>query len=347
MDGAVLRPACLAVSLLMAPPTVAANEGKAVSSPAGSKPIATGFETIDRHEHLTPENSLSNLLNHPAFAGHARLVLPWDDRTYDERMLIRDIGSLLPYHSNVDPDVVASALNRMIDDARDGNTIFYDFYTREEKRAEPARTNTGLFFFRGKPDAPFAVIAPGGGFSYVGSVHEGFPYAAEISKAGYNVFVLKYRAGFGGKVATTDLAAAISYIFRNAAALRVSTADYSLWGSSAGARMVASIGSHGTAAYGGLSLSKPSTVVMAYTGHSDTSADEPPTFVIVGEQDRIAHPSAMEWRVAKLRNAGVEVEYHKYNDVGHGFGIGSNTSAEGWVAEAVRFWERFIGTDDQ
>ncbi|GLS41753.1 hypothetical protein GCM10010869_73500 [Mesorhizobium tianshanense] len=262
-------------------------------------------------------------------------------------MRISDIGSLLPCHSNVDPDVVISALNRMIDDATDGNTVFYDFYTPEEKQAEPALVNTGLFLFRGKPGAPFAVVAPGGGFSYVGSVHEGFPYAAEISKAGYNVFVLKYRLGYGGRVATEDLAAAISYIFRNAEALRVSTAAYSRWGSSAGARMAAAIGSYGVAAYGGPDLPKPATVVMAYTGHSDTSADEPPTFVVVGERDGIVPPSAMERRVVVLRNAGVDVEYRKYRDVGHGFGVGSNTSAEGWVAEAIRFWVQFINAGKQ
>jgi hypothetical protein len=72
------------------------------------------------------------------------------------------------------------------------------------------------------------VISPGGGFSYVGSVHEGFPYATEISARGYNAFVLRYRAGFGGAVATEDLAAAISYIFRNAKALGVGAWDYSL-----------------------------------------------------------------------------------------------------------------------
>src|SRR6185436_14224962 len=105
-----------------------------------------------------------------------------------------------------------------------------------------------------------AIIAPGGGFSYVGSVHEGFPHAAQISKLGYNAFVLKYRAGRGGVVATQDMAAAISYIFRNAAALGVGTDHYSVWGSSAGARMAASIGSHGVATFGGSALPKPSTV---------------------------------------------------------------------------------------
>jgi acetyl esterase/lipase len=77
---------------------------------------------------------------------------------------------------------------------------------------------------------------------------------------------------------------------------------------------------------------------MAYTGHSDRSASEPPTFVVVGEDDGIAPPATMERRVAALRRAGTEVAYHQYPDVGHGFGIGTGTSAEGWMTDAVRFW---------
>ena len=68
-----------------------------------------------------------------------------------------------------------------------------------------------MFFFRGKPGAPFAVISPGGGFSYVGSIHEGFPLAVALSQKGYNAFVLQYRVG-GETIACEDLAAALSYI---------------------------------------------------------------------------------------------------------------------------------------
>ena len=288
--------------------------------------------------HLSIDDTVRDLLEHPAFDGFGRLTLPWDDRRYDQAMRLRNIGSLLPYHSHVDPAVVVASLNRMIDDRNGGRTIFYDFHTSAEKRADPSLEHTGLFFFRGKPGAPFAVIAPGGGFAYVGAVHEGFPYAVEISNQGYNAFVLKYRAGRGGTVATEDLAAALAYIFDHAGSLGVGTAHYSLWGSSAGARMAAAIGSHGTAHFGAADLPRPSTVVMAYTGHSDRSSSEPPTFVVVGEHDGIAPPAAMERRVAALRKAGTTVEYHQYPGVGHGFGVGAGTSAEGWVTDAVRFW---------
>jgi acetyl esterase/lipase len=292
--------------------------------------------------HLDARSTLRDLLRHPAFAGFAHLILPWDDRDYDEQLPLARIGSLLPYHTHVDPETVATGLNRMIDDAAGGKTVFYRFYSDAQAQQQPAKNKTGLFFFRGRPGAPFAVIAPGGGFSYVASVHEGFPYAVAISSKGYNAFVLRYRAGQGGTVATQDLAAAISYIAGNAATLGVSPTGYSLWGSSAGARMAASIGSHGVAHYGGANAPRPAAVVMAYTGHSDYASVEPPTFVVAGEEDGIAPPASMKRRIEALRRSGTEVEYREYQGLGHGFGLGVGTSAEGWFLEAIRFWEKRI-----
>lgn len=294
--------------------------------------------------YLTVRSTIGDVLRHAAFAGFARLILPWDDGNYDENMPLREIGSLLPYHTHVDPETVTNALNRMIEDVWGGKTVFYRFYSSAERQREPAKENTGLFFFRGTPGAPFAVISAGGGFSYVASVHEGFPYGQAISGRGYNAFVLKYRTGQGAAAATEDLAAALSYLFRNASALGVGTEGYSLWGSSAGARMAAAIGSYGAAKFGGSDVPKPAAVVMAYTGHSDYAPAEPPTFVVVGENDRISPPAVMEQRVEALRKSGTPVEYHKYRDVGHGFGLGRGTSAAGWLCEAVRFWEQHIGS---
>jgi acetyl esterase/lipase len=297
-----------------------------------------------RGRHLETRSTIRDILHHPSFAGFSHLILPWDDRAYDENLQLAHIGSLLPYHSHVDPEAVSNALNRMIDDASSGRTVFYRFFSEGQMQQQPGRKHTGLFFFRGSPGAPFAVICPGGGFAYVASVHEGFPYAEAISRKGYNAFVLKYQAGYGENVATQDLAAAITYILRNAATLGVGIKGYSLWGSSAGARMAAMIGSHGAAKYGGSDMPKPSAVIIAYTAHSDYSSDEPPTFVVVGEDDGIAPPAFMEARVEALRKSGTAVEYHKYKNLGHGFGLGIGTSAEGWIFEAIRFWETSSGT---
>jgi len=295
--------------------------------------------------HLHIDDRISDLLQHPDFAGFARLLLPGGSVTVDPDMRLRDVGSLMPYHSRVHPPEVAAALNRLIDDTRSGHVLFHDIYTAAEKRRDPSLEATGLFFLRGRPGAPFALVAPGGGFSYVATLHEGLPYALQINRRSYNAFVLVYRVDQGGTPATRVLAAALSHVVRHAAQLAVASRNWSLWGSSAGARMVAAIGTHGTAAYGGDDLPRPAAVVMAYTGHSEIARQgetDPPTFVIAGEQDRIAPADVMERRVAALRRAGARVEYRRSIGVGHGFGTGTGTSAEGWIDDAVQFWEGVI-----
>lgn len=291
--------------------------------------------------HLTVRSYVRDIVKHPAFEGFGELLLPRDDNSRHYDTQLSDAGSLMPYHSNVVPEDVVGALNHMIDEVNDGKTIFYDFYTDGQKQQDPAKRNTGLFFFRGKPDAPFAIVCPGGGFSYVGSLHEGFPLAQEISKKGYNAFVIRYRIG-SGQWATEDLAAAISFVFKNAAQLGVSTKDYSLWGGSAGARMAGNIALNGVSAFGGGHLPKPATAVIAYTGDSSYSSDFSPAFITVAANDGIASVHSVERRVENLKKAGVDVEYRRYESAGHGFGLGTGTDAEGWLDLAVRFWERHM-----
>ena len=234
----------------------------------------------------------------------------------------------------------------MIDAPRRGQVVFQHFYTPEQRRADPGKENTGLFLFRGKPGAPFALIVPGGGFAYAGSINEGFAHAQEIRRQGFNAFELRYRPGRGEQAATEYLAAALAWLFSHAAELGVDTAGYSVWGGSAGARMAANIGSKGPGSYGGGALPKPGVVVMAYTDHTQVVPHEPPTFVVVGEQDGIAPPAFMERRVTALRAQGTRVVFHKYEGLGQGFGfgfgfgLGTGTSAAGWVRDAVRFWSQ-------
>jgi hypothetical protein len=59
------------------------------------------------------------------------------------------------------------------------------------------------------------------------------------------------------------------------------------------------------------------------------------------EADGIASPVLMEKRVTALRKAGTDVEYHRYPGVGLGLGVG--TSTEGWIADAICFWEKHMG----
>lgn len=143
----------------------------------------------------------------------------------------------------------------------------------------------------------------------------------------------------GAQSACEDLARAISFIFRYAEELEVDTDCYSLWGGSAGARMAAWLGSYGTAAFGGDDLPHPGAVIMQYTGHSDYTPYDPPTFACVGENDNIAYWRTMQQRLKILSSYGIDTEFHSYPGLRHGFGLGTKTVAEGWLDQAVSFWE--------
>lgn len=104
--------------------------------------------------------------------------------------------------------------------------------------------------------------------------------------------------------------------------------------------MAAAIGSHGAAAFGGKDIPKPAAIVMAYTGQREFTPDDPPTFAVVGENDGIARAQVVKARISALKKSGVDAEFREYAGVGHGFGLGTGSSAEGWIREALRFWER-------
>lgn len=313
-------------------------EGRSVHSNSDNPWSAMSDTPRQPYPHMTRNNTIHDVVHHPAFQGFGRFILPLDRGGFDPQMPLSRVEKLLPYHTHVNPDKAVETINRMIEAAEAGNRLFYPLYTGERERRDATRENAGLFFFRGKPGAPFAVVCPGGGFSYVGSIHEGFPYALELQEKGYNAFVLQYRTG-NGKAACEDLAAAIDLIFRKAAALSVGTGSYSVWGSSAGARMAAVMGSHGPAAFGYTTVPKPAAVIMAYTGYSDYTRNDPPTFIVQGGQDWIASPSVSARRARAMNKAGIDVEYLVYNNLGHGFGPGTGTEAEGWISRAIRFWE--------
>jgi acetyl esterase/lipase len=289
------------------------------------------------YAHFTLNNYVRDIVNHPAFNGFGERMLSRDNNTGDYNTRLSNDTGRLPYAQNIAP-IVVNALNHLIDEVNGGKTIFYDFYTPRQKQQDRAKENTGLFFLRGKPGAPFALVCPGGAWAFVNSLQAGFPIALEINKQGYNVFVIRYRIG-GEQIACEDLAAALAYIFANARTFEVSTENYSLWGESAGARMAARLSSYGTARYGERDCPKPVTAVIAYTAHSDYTHNDPPTFTVAGGRDGIAPPRTMERRVNAMKAAGIDVEYHVFNDAPHGFALGTGTSAEGWVNNAIRFWE--------
>ena len=112
MKSSFMVTACL-LFLILLMPSLAKVNGKD-NALAGSRDDERrkGAVSGSQGRHLNADDSLRNLLAHRAFAGFAKLLLPWDGRRYDDVMRLSDIGSLLPYHSHVNPEAVVGALNR-------------------------------------------------------------------------------------------------------------------------------------------------------------------------------------------------------------------------------------------
>lgn len=293
--------------------------------------LASVLPAQNAYDRNTP---ISEVAEDPVFGDYGRLIFPVEDWYMDGDVL----GDLrLTWYSHINPDRTVEICNYLHDHAAAGETVFYDIYTEAEKAADPAKRDTGLFFFRGREGVPFAVCNAGGAFAYVGAMQDSFPHALELSRRGYNAFALIYRPG--AQTAREDLARAISFIFANAGELGVSTEGYSLWGGSAGARMAAWLGSYGPAAFGGDELPRPAAVVMQYTGLSEWTENDPPTFACVGDRDGIAGWRIMRRRLEEMSRAGIATEFHVYPGLGHGFGLGEGTAAEGWIDLAAAFWQ--------
>ena len=234
-------------------------------------------------------------------------------------------------------DIVNDARRR----AAAGKTVFIDIYSEEEKAADPWKRDTGLLFFPGDPDAPTAIVNAGGGFAYVGAMHDSFPHCMELAQRGYNAFALIYRPG--SQTACEDLARAIAYLHEHAGELGVSMDGYSLWGGSAGARMSAWLGAYGTESFGEKPCPRPAMCVVNYTGLSEVTGDEPPTYSAVGTNDYIADWRTMQRRIERIRANGTPAQIEIFSGLGHGFGIGTGTAAQGWLDRAVTFWEEQLG----
>ena len=293
-------------------------------------------ETVQSEtEPFTRSTRIEDVIHAPAFDGFGQLLFPTDDYYYSGDTLE---NLQLVYYSHIDPDKTVEIVNTLRSRAEDGQTIFYDIYTDEEKAADPAKEDTGLFFFKGIPGEKFAICNAGGAFAYVGAMQDSFPHALELSKKGYNAFALIYRPG--AQTACEDLARAIRFIFDHADELEVDTDCYSLWGGSAGARMAAWLGTYGPETFGGGNLPRPGAVIMQYTGLSEYSESDPPTYACVGDRDGIANWRVMQARLEAMQQAGIDTEFHVYSGLGHGFGLGTGTSAEGWINDAVAFWEK-------
>lgn len=208
------------------------------------------------------------------------------------------------------------------------------------------------------------VVAPGGGFRTLSMENEGWDVARALARRGVAAFVLKYRlnqtpadmAGFEKSMAEmfsataqrprvdpaamtarlgpqiADARAAFVLIRRRAAEWKVDPDRIGMIGFSAGAMLTMA-----TTLAGG--DAKPAFVADIYgpLGAVDVPADAPPLFVALAADDPFFANDGIglidKWRAAKR-----PVEFHLYEQGGHGFGMYQKpTTSTGWFDAYVRW----------
>ena len=281
-------------------------------------------------------STVGQVKNDDRFKEFGNLIFPVNINI-PNNITLKDIGDYYSWYNYINPNKTVEIINYMKQQVDSNNQIFYNIYTDEEKVKDPEKTNTGIFFFRGKPNEKVAIVSAGGGFYYVGAMHDSFPHCLELSKKGYNAFAIIYRPD--AQKACEDLSRAIAFINENKEELQVSMEDYSLWGGSAGGRMTDWVGTYGTAYFGEKEYPRPSALIIQYTGLSEVIGNEPPTYSCVGTNDGIANYRTMQNRIEKIKSNGTNSKIEVFNGLPHGFGLGEGTIAEGWINNAVDFWK--------
>lgn len=311
----------------------------------GSETASIAVASITGDKKVNTYTTVGEVIANPAFEDFGRLLFPVD-RTVTDDMTLAEVSTSRVYtwYNYIQPEKTVEIINTLAENAENGQQIFHPIYSEEEMTADPSKRDTGLFFFKGEPGAKFAVTNAGGGFAYVGAMHDSFPHALEVSKMGYNAFALIYRPDDP----YSDLAKAIEFIYDNAEELEVDTDYYSLWGGSAGARMAATLGNSDnlTTLTQHNDIHQAGAVIMQYTGYNSVSTADAPTYACVGTNDSIANYRTMQNRLETLESYGIPTEFHAYEGLPHGFGIGTGTVAEGWIYDAVRFWEEQMPDDN-
>ena len=216
----------------------------------------------------------------------------------------------------------------------------------------------------GKANGAAVVVAPGGGFMFLSMSNEGWEVAQALADRGVAAFVLKYRtrptpadlgdferemtamfSGAGTRPARPamtpsanpfvdqieDATAAFALIRSRATEWGVDPERIGMVGFSAGAATTMA-----TALY---SDARPAFIAPIY-GAMDTvevPADAPPMFVVLAADDPLFANRGFgvveAWQAAKR-----PVEFHLYQDGGHGFGLGNpGKTSLGWFDVFMRW----------
>lgn len=334
-------------------------------------------EKIIGIEKVTKEMTFGEVSRVLEFKGYKQYLLY--SPKYPYGLEDSPVGSLkLEQISTIQPtwngETMAMGLNRLLELEKLGKKVKYDIWSMEEKEREPEKKSSMLFHFPGDEGKPFILVCAGGGYTGVASMVEAFPVAMRLNEMGYNAFVLNYRVGQEGLLPapSEDLAQAIKFVLSHSEEFKVSKENYAVAGFSAGAHLTATLGTDNYG-YKKMGIPKPAALFLGYplistdemfdkekegflvtmAGNNFTpemldtfcinknmSKKYPPTYIWMCKDDDTVPFSNSVVMANKLEELVVPYIHKVVEHGGHGLGLGLGTEAEGWLEEAVDFWER-------
>lgn len=213
------------------------------------------------------------------------------------------------------------------------------------------------------------VICPGGGYWIEAMEHEGYDIARFLQREGITGIVLKYRLPYGNhEVPSSDARQAIRIVRANAEEWGINPEKIGIAGSSAGGHLASTAGTvfdYGNKEsvdkteqqscrpdfmlllYPVITMNEEFThlgsrenligkghnkeLIRQYSNELNVSAETPPTFLVLADDDTAVPPRNSISFYSKLKEFDVPAELHIFQKGGHGFGIRKNgIPADNW-----------------
>ena len=303
----------------------------------------------------TKEDKVGFFMQHPIFGGFYHMFFNLEDNALKAIAPAKYKDFMQAQGRAEQTDTSLDAFNYLTGLVEKGQAkLVSGLYPQEAMKDHPYRSHlTGMFYY-GQPGKPFAIVVPGGGFISNVTDCEGYPVAMKLHKLGYSVLVISYPIGkqLGeteqekqGQAAVRELVQVIRYLKEHEQELSVDMDDYAIFGFSAGGMMTTaySFANYEDCCHK-VKLPRPKVIFPMYGLDWNVKALEQDkglaVFSIAGREDEYGFGN-VEKRLPQLKSVLGEdnVSVRIYDNLGHGFGIGSNTIVPHWLEEAVEFWE--------
>lgn len=193
------------------------------------------------------------------------------------------------------------------------------------------------------------LICAGGAFQYRSDRNEGTPVAEELSRLGYQSFVVNYRLRpYTQEEGALDLARAVRFVRKNAETYGIDQKDIAVMGFSAGGILSGEMLLNFDGTVNGTALDKSyvpdaldtvsadaaaAGMLYSFYGRLSVASDDvekfkasdlPPTYFCYGTRDPFV--SQFEKCISALKDAGVSVESDVLQGMSHGYGY-----TGGWI----------------